>query len=158
MSVLLAATTTTAQADVEACMKAALEKQPGTVVKLEKKDERGTPIYEFDIVGADGKEWDLECEAASGKITEVEQEVANSADPMFKAKAKISLEQAKKIALDAYPGEIVETEYEIESNGDASYEFDIKIKDGSEVKLEVDAATGKISEDKETELFQIGKE
>ena len=64
----------------------------------------------------------------------------------------------KKIALDAYPGEIVETEFEIESNGDASYEFDIKLKDGREVKLEVDAATGKISEDKETEIFQIGKE
>ncbi len=139
-------------------MKAALDVKPGTVVKLEKKDERGVPIYEFDIVSPDGKEWDLECDAASGKITEVEQEVGSPDDPLFKAKAKISLEQAKKIALGAYPGEIVETEYEIEDNGDASYEFDIKIKNGSEVKLEVDAATGKIIEDKETEIFQIGKE
>ena len=158
MPVLLAATTTTAQADVESCMKAALEKQPGVVVKLEKKNERGVLLYEFDIVSSDGKEWDLECDAANGKIIEVEQEVANSDDPMFKAKATISLEQAKKIALDAYPGEIVEIEYEIESNGDASYEFDIKIKDGSEVKLEVDATTGKIIEDKEIEIFQIGRE
>ena len=143
---------------METCMKAALDKQPGVVVKLEKKDERGVPIYEFDIVGADGKEWDLECDANSGIITEVEQEVASPDDPLFKAKEKITLAQAQKIALEAYPGEIVETEFEIESNGDASYEFDIKLKDGREVKLEVDAATGKISEDKETEIFQIGKE
>lgn len=49
-------------------------------------------------------------------------------------------------------------EYEIEGNGDASYELDIKLKDGKEVKLEVDAASGKIVGDKETELYQIGKE
>jgi uncharacterized membrane protein YkoI len=148
----------TAKVDLETCLKAALNKQPGAVVKLEKKDEHGIAIYEFDILSSDGKEWDLECDATSGKITEIEQEVASPDDPLFKAKANISLEQAKKIALGAYPGEIVETEYEIESNGDASYEFDIKIKNGSEVKLEVDATTGKIIEDKETETFQIGKE
>ena len=32
------------------------------------------------------------------------------------------------------------------------------IKDGSEVKLEVDATTGKISEEKQTDIFQIGEE
>jgi len=146
------------KADVETCLKAALAKRAGEVVKLERKDERGVPVYEFEVLSSDGKSWELECDAVTGKITEEEQEVASPDDPLFKAKAKISLEQAQKIALEAAPGEIVETEYEIESNGDASYEFDIKIKDGSEVKLEVDAATGKIVEDKQPELFQIGKE
>jgi len=146
------------KADMEACMKAALAKRAGEVVKLERKDERGVPVYEFEVLGADGKSWELECDANTGKIIEEEQEVASPDDPLFKAKAKISLDQAKKIALDAYPGEVVETEYEIESNGDASYEFDIKTKEGKEVKVEVDAATGKIIEDKETELYQIGKE
>ena len=145
-----------AKVDMETCMKAALGKRAGAVVKLERKDERGVPVYEFDILGRDGKEWDLECDATSGKITEEEQEVAGPDDPSFKAKAKIGLEQAKKI--DAYPGEIVEIEYEIESNGDATYEFDIKARAGGEVKLEVDAATGKIAEDKEVEFYQIGKE
>ncbi len=146
------------KADMETCLKAALAKRAGEVVKLERKDERGVPVYEFDILGQDGKEWDLECDARSGTITEEEQEVASPDDPLFKAKAKIGLEQAKKTALDAYPGEIVEIEYEIEGNGDASYEFDIKAKDGKEVKLEVDAGSGKIVEDTETELYQIGKE
>lgn len=147
-----------AKVDMETCMKAALAKRPGEVVKLERKDERGAPVYEFEVLGADGKSWELECDAASGKITEEEQEVSDPDDPAFKAKAKISLEQAKQTALQAYPGEIVEIEYEIESNGEVSYEFDIKTQDGKEVKLEVDAASGKIIEDKETELYQIGKE
>lgn len=147
-----------AKADMETCMKAALAKRPGDVIKLERKDERGTPVYEFEILAKDGLSWELECDANSGKITEEEQEVASPDDPLFKAKAKISLEQAKAIALKAAPGEIVETEYEIESNGAASYEFDIKTPAGGEVKLEVDAASGNIVEDKETELYQIGKE
>ena len=147
-----------AKVDMESCMKSALAKRSGEVVKLERKDERGIPVYEFEVLGSDGKSWELECDANTGKIIEEEQEVSGPDDPLFKSKAKIGLEQAKKIALDAYPGEVVETEYEIESNGEASYEFDIKTKDGKEVKIEVDAATGKIIEDKETELYQIGKE
>lgn len=142
---------------LEACMKAALAKQPGTVVKVEFKIEKGAPIYEFDIESKDGKAWDIECDANTGKIVEVEQEVRSADDPLFKAKRKISEGEARKIALKAYPGEIKEVEYEIEPNGDASYEFDIITKDGKEVKVEVDATTGKIVESSE-ELYQIGKE
>jgi len=142
---------------LEACMKAALGKQPGTVVKVEFKIEKGAPIYEFDIEGKDGKAWDIECDANTGKIVEVEQEVHSANDPAFKAKAKITEAEARNIALKAYPGEIKEVEYEIEPNGDASYEFDIITKDGKEMKVEVDATTGKIVESSE-ELYQIGKE
>lgn len=146
------------KATLETCLKAALAQRPGEVVKLESKEESGKPVYEFEILGQDGKSWELECDATAGKISEEEQEVASPDDPLFKAKAKLPLEEAKKAALKAVPGEIVETEYEIESNGEASYEFDIKTKDGKEMKLEIDAATGKTVEDKQTELYQIGKE
>lgn len=142
---------------LESCLKAALAKRDGEIVKLEFKDERGVPTYEFEILGKDGNSWELECDANKGKITEEEQEVGDSDHPLFKEKAKISLDQAKNIALKAHPGEIVETEYEIESDGNASYEFDIKTDKG-EIKLEVDAATGKIIEDKQKEYYQIGKE
>lgn len=142
---------------MEDCMHAAVAKRAGEVVKLEFKEERGAPTYEFEVLGSDGKSWELECDAMTGRITEEEQEVADADDASFKAKAKISLEQATKTALAAHPGEVVEVEYEIESDGNASYEFDIKTQSG-EVKLEVDAATGKIIEDNEKELYQIGKE
>jgi uncharacterized membrane protein YkoI len=142
---------------MEACMKAALAKHQGEIIKLELKIERGTPTYEFEILDKDGKSWELECNANKGKITEVEQEVDNAEAQLFKSKAKLTLEQAKEIALKAHPGEVVEVEYEIESNGDASYEFDI-MTDKGEIKMEVDAATGKIVEDNQKEIYQIGKE
>ncbi|MDO9104627.1 MAG: PepSY domain-containing protein [Methylovulum sp.] len=143
---------------METCLKLAQAKKPGNTVKLEFKEERGTPIYEFNIVGNDGKEWEIECDANQGVLTEEEQEVSSTDDPLFKAKLKINEEEAKKIAIKAHPGEVTEIEYEIEANGDASYEFDIKTGDGKEVKLEIDAGTGKIVENNEVEIYQIGKE
>jgi uncharacterized membrane protein YkoI len=142
---------------LEACMKAALARQPGDVVKVELKVEKGTPMYEFDIVGKDGRAWDIECDATSGKIVEVEREVRSAEDPAFKAKMKFSEAEARAVALSAYPGEVREVEFEIEEDGSATYEFDIVTRDGKEMKVEVDAASGKIVEVSE-EIYQIGKE
>jgi uncharacterized membrane protein YkoI len=139
---------------VETCIKAALAKYPGQVLSLEAEIENGKPIYEFDIKGKDGKEWEVECDAKTGKLTEVEEEV-DIKDPRFASKAKVSLEEAKKTALAAYPGEIIESETSIEADGSVSYEFDIKTKDGKELEVEVDAVTGKIIEVEE-EVYQIG--
>lgn len=142
---------------LETCMKAALAKHPGDVQTLEAEIEKGKAIYEFDIRAADGKEWEVECDAKSGKITETEEEVTAD-DPRFKAKAKISLEEAKKAALAIHAGEVLETEYAIEADGSASYEFDIKTVSGKEMEVEIDATTGKLEEDPEEEIYQIGEE
>lgn len=138
------------------CVNAALSKHDGTIVKLEFKAEGKSGVYEFDIESADGKAWDVECDAKSGKITEVEEEV-KADDARFKALAKVSEADAKATALATHPGTVVETEYELEPDGKASYEFDIKTADGKEYKVEVDVATGKIVEDN-LEVYQIGKE
>lgn len=138
------------------CVKAALAKHDGTIVKLEFKAEGKSGVYEFDIESADGTSWDIECDAKTSKVTEVEQEV-KADDAKFKAATKVTEADAKATALAAHPGTVVETEYEIESDGKASYEFDITTADGKEFKVEVDATTGKIVEDNE-EVYQIGKE
>ena len=80
---------------MESCMRAALAAHPGDVISLEAEIENGKPIYEFDIKGKDGKEWEVECNAKSGKITEVEEEVEASA-PGFASKAKVSFDDARK--------------------------------------------------------------
>ena len=141
---------------LEAAQQAALAARPGKVVKVELKREKGQLTYEFDIEG-DGKAWDVEVNANTGKVHEIEQEVASADDPLFKAKVKVGLEDAQKIALKKYPGTIRETEYEIESDGKASYEFDIVLKNGKEMKVEVDATSGKIVEANE-EVWQSGDE
>lgn len=142
---------------VDACVKAAQSQLAGDIVKMEKKTEAGKSVYEFEIKGQDGSK-EFECDAATAKITESEDEVASPEDPRFKSKAKITLDQAKDIALKKHSGSIVETEFEIESNGRASYEFDIKKLDGHEVKIEIDAESGKIVEDDQKEIYQIGQE
>jgi uncharacterized membrane protein YkoI len=139
---------------VETCLKAALAKYPGQVLSLEAEIENSKPIYEFDIKGKDGKEWEVECDAKTGKLTETEEEV-DMKDPRFTSKAKVTFEEAKKTALTAYPGEVIESETSIESDGSISYEFDIKTKDGKEMEVEVDAVSGKIIETEE-EVYQIG--
>jgi len=142
---------------VDTCVKAAQAQYSGDMVKMEKKIEENKTVYEFEIKGKDSSK-EFECDAGTGKITESEIEVDSPEDPRFKAKAKITLDQAKDIALKKHRGNIVETEFEIESDGRASYEFDIKGADGQEVKIEIDAETGKIAEDDEKEIYQIGRE
>ncbi len=118
---------------METCMKAALAKHPGEVLTLEAEISEGKAQYEFDIKGKDGKEWEVECLAKSGKVIEEEQEVANADDPAFKSKAKITQDEARKTALAKYAGEVVDSEFSIEANGNPSYEFDIKTADGKEM-------------------------
>lgn len=141
----------------EKCMTAALDERPGKVVKVEMKNEEGAHVYEFDIRGTDGSDWDVECNAHRGLISEVEREVDNVNHPLFKAKANVSEEDARKTALAVYPGEITEVEYEIEPNGAASYEFDIDTTLNQEMKVEVDATSGEIVE-ANREVWQIGQE
>lgn len=138
------------------CVKAALSKHDGKIVKVELKSEKKTPVYEFDIESADGTAWDVECDVKTSKIIEIEQEVKVD-DAKFKAIAKVTEAAAKATALAAHPGTVVETEYELESDGTASYEFDILEADKEEVKVEVDAATGKIVE-VDYEVYQVGQE
>lgn len=140
---------------MEKCMRSALVKHPGKVVSLEAELEKGRPIYEFDIVGDDGKEWEVECDAKTAKVYEEEVDVdANS--EAFKSQAKVSLDDAKKTALAKFPGQIESIEYELE-NGKPVFEFDIKQANGKEVEVEVDAVTGLIGETEE-EVYEIGKD
>ena len=142
---------------LETCMKAAQAKHPGNVQTLEAEIAKGKAIYEFDIRTQDGKEWEIECDAKSGKVIEEEEEVTAN-DARFTSKARLSMEEARKAALAIHAGEVLETEYAIESDGSISYEFDIKTASGKEMEVEIDAVTGKLDEEPEEEIYQIGEE
>lgn len=62
--------------------------------------------------------------------------------------AKVTIAQAREIALTAYPGKITDEELERESGGSGlRYSFDIK--NGSRTQeVGIDAATGKVLENK----------
>lgn len=140
---------------IDQCIDSIKQVKKGEFVKLESLNVNGKSIYEFEIADQNGFEWELMCDAATGKIIEIEKEVSSADSKEFKA--KITEEDAFKIALNAYPGKIKEVEYEVEENGDPSYEIDILGKNGIENKVEVNALTGKIIE-VSIEKWEIGIE
>lgn len=160
VSLLVASSTVLAETtiqDFDRCLTAALDKRPGQIVKVEYKIEDKRHVYEFDIRGRDGFNWDVECLKNTGEIVEIEREVAYANHPDFKAKVKFNEKEAREIALAKFPGEIVEVEYELESDGRVSYEFDIDTLNDGEIKIEIDATTGEVVEIN-TEIWQVGLE
>jgi uncharacterized membrane protein YkoI len=96
------------------------------------------------------------CDARTGRIFEIEQEVDSADDPLFASKAKLTEAQAIEAALAVYPGTVEEVEFEIESNGAATYEIDLITENGKEYKIEVDAASGELIE-MAVERWEIGE-
>lgn len=141
---------------IETCLDAVLDTVPGNARKLELKMEGDDPIYEFDIEATDGNNYNVECNAEEGFITEIEREVTAD-DATFKKYAKITEAEARAIALDFNPGKVVANEYEIGTDGSVSYEYDIQTELGYEIKVDVDAVTGEI-EEANIELYEIGME
>ena len=52
------------------CMKTALTKHPGAIIGIDMEIEDGRPIFDIDIQGADGKRWEIECDAELATIIE----------------------------------------------------------------------------------------
>jgi len=130
------------QVGIEACLPAVTAARPGEALQVVLKlEDDGELNWEVEIAGKDGRLYDVECSAATGKVIEVEQRVAHAFDPLFKA--KVSEYAAAQTALAKFPGRIERVEYEIEPDGKLSYEFDIETKDG-DMRVEVDATTGQI--------------
>lgn len=133
---------------MEDCLVATKAIRAGEFIKVEYLSftDEGEPVYEIEIRDPEGKEWEFECSAITGRILEIEQEVDSTNDPLFKKHMKVSEEEARKIANAIYPGTIEEVEYEIEFNGMPVYEFVITDKYGVTFKVEVSAVTGEIVE------------
>ncbi len=142
---------------IEHCLDQAYDRIPGYARKLEFKIEGDDPVYEFDIESKkDGNTYNVECNAEEGYIIEVEREV-NADNQLFIDNAKISINQAKTLALNIHPGYVVNEEREIGMDGSFTYEFDIKTNAGYEIKVDIDAISGEI-EEASFELYEIGFE
>lgn len=140
---------------LEQCLQAALDVFGGKALNVEYKFEQGDPIYDFDILGADGLRWEVEVNAENAMIWEIEREVSKD-DPLFANQAKISEADAVATVLALFPGTVESIEYGVESNGSAAYEVDVVLASGGEMNVEVDAATGMITE-ANPELWEIGE-
>lgn len=140
---------------MEQCMFAALEAQPGEAVEVELELEDGAPRYDFEIVGADGRTAEVECDAMTGKVVEVEWENDDMDVDAFLERATVTPSQARKIALQRVPGRVTEMNLETSSTGQISYEFEVMTRDGQELDVEVDAISGRVIE-VERDIYELG--
>lgn len=130
---------------LEEARKIALEKVSGTIIKEERDDDS----YEFDIL-LDGKKYEIEINAVTGALKEFkEDDHRNTGKNRKEDKVKknegrkgasITLEEARRIALDNVNGTIIEEEID-----DDSYDFKIRL-DGKEYEMKISAFSGKIEE------------
>ena len=77
-----------------------------------------------------------------------EKEKEEKQDPNLAKQAKITLDEARTIALQTRPGKVEDEELEME-NDVLMYSFDIRSDDGKLFEVEIDAKTSKILSNKE---------
>ncbi|HQS38142.1 MAG: hypothetical protein B7Y16_00735 [Methylotenera sp. 24-45-7] len=59
---------------MQQCIATALQRHPGAVIEVELENEDGKSIFDVDVLGKDGKVWEVECDAASGEVLEDKEE------------------------------------------------------------------------------------
>ncbi|MFC4801325.1 PepSY domain-containing protein [Neobacillus sp. GCM10023253] len=125
----------------------------GLVTKCELDQDNGMTKYEITII-KQNEEFEVEVNAETGKVLKLEQELQDKAGDEDKAEHKneaplqgvtptISLENAKKTALDIIKGSITKAELDDEDKS-LVYEVEIKTADHQEAEVKVDAISGKV--------------
>lgn len=166
---------------MEKARQIAMQKAEGKIESAELERENGKTIYSFDIRNSKGTITEVQVEAFTGEIVSVQeenaqQEAAEKQQDKQKAidkedddeeseasqkanqakyarEAKITMEQAKEIALKRVAGTITDQELE-KGKGKLLYSFDVRDASGKSFDVEIDAKTGailKVFEDKEDE-------
>lgn len=156
-----------ARITMEQARETALKKAPGTIEDGELEKEKGKLVYSFDIRTADGGITEVWVDAKSGEVVSVEKEDAekeaaekkqenkkddddnedaatrNARIKRLSKQAKITMEQAREIALKRVNGTITEEDLEKEK-GRLQYSFDIRDSSGKVFDVEIDAKTGQV--------------
>ncbi|NCC80015.1 MAG: hypothetical protein EOM07_10495, partial [Clostridia bacterium] len=95
----------------------ALNEVPGEIIKLELDDDE----YEVKILSS-GIKYELEIHAFTGTVTEIDRDDDTEDDKKEQRGTRLTLEEARKIALGRVNGTIVE-----EDSDDDSYDFEIRL-------------------------------
>ncbi|WP_022819886.1 PepSY domain-containing protein [Fusobacterium russii] len=114
----------------------------GQIIKSELDTENGALIYEIEVLeNSVKKEFDID--AVSGKILKIDNGYSNKNNNVINTEVKLSMEDAKKIALDnSKNGKIKSIEFK-NKNGFAFYE--VEVSEGfMEREFKIDATNGNI--------------
>ena len=123
---------------------AQVEAEAVTNIRIKLAVDDGTQEYEVDFYVND-QEYDYDIDAVTGKITSKDMEIENDFGSQASANASVTIEKARKIALDKVPGA---TENDIHialdyDDGKMLYEGSI-LYEQIEYEFEIDAQNGQI--------------
>ncbi len=114
----------------------------GTALEAELETEDGYLVYEVGVSTADGAVMEIVIDAGNGSILKTEQE-EDEEEVLLGKSAKISLKDALKAAIAAWPGTVVEAELE-RKKGHLIYNVQIVNADRKTSEVAVDAITGEV--------------
>ncbi len=133
-----------AKESLDDAVKAALQVVPGKVLEVELENEDGYLVYDVEILKADRQIVDVKIDAGTGKFLKLDNERNDGEnEAKYAAKAKVSLDDAVKAALQVVPGKVLEVELENE-DGHLVYGVKIVKTDKQIADVEIDAETGKL--------------
>ena len=123
---------------------AQVEAEAVTNIRIKFTVDDGRQVYDVEFY-VTNQEYDYEIDAVTGEITEKDMEIENDFGSQATSDASVSIEEAKKIALDKVPGAtekdiLIGLDYE---DGKSLYEGTI-FYEQIEYEFEIDAQDGKI--------------
>ncbi|MEC3883913.1 PepSY domain-containing protein [Halobacillus sp. HZG1] len=117
-----------------------------TIDKVEKDKEDGVSVYEFEGQTEDGKEAEVEVDANTGEVLQVERGDDDSNETSAED-MKVTEEEAEKAAKEEASGSEMKN-MEIE---DGHYEFEFQ-DDSFEYEITVDGQTGEVTDSQKEKL------
>ncbi|MFG0216143.1 PepSY domain-containing protein [Brevibacillus porteri] len=127
----------------EKALKKVQDAQSGIITEWKLDDEDGFLVYKAEIRNKH-QEFDVYVDAMTGDVWQtVDHDDDDNDDQWNKQQVKISVEQAKKIALAKVSGTIKSIKLD-EDDNHYVYEVEVKTAKGQEVDLEISATTGAV--------------
>ncbi|MFJ7974211.1 PepSY domain-containing protein [Peribacillus sp. NPDC096379] len=125
----------------ESARKTALQSVKGTVTKTELDNDHNRLVYEFELMTDGNNEAEVKVDATTGKVIKVEIDEDISA--LQNVSPTISVEDAKKTALQKVKGTVTKTELDGDDHR-IVYEFEIITDNSRKAEVKVDATSGQI--------------
>ena len=145
LTLLLASITNIAHADNQAlrhCMAAIQKKIPYPLIRLDSLDVTAKRI-EIELKDSNGSEWEFVCHPQTGNIMKMEREDSSFSQDGFQGKL-ISLDKAKRQALNAQAGTITDIDFELEDDTRPVYAFKIISPKNQRMEVLIDALSGAV--------------
>lgn len=123
----------------------ALKLLGGRVLDTDFESDDGSAYYDIEVERESGSRVEVEIDALTGKVLEVEAYNADDTDDFDPGEGFVTLQDALAAAKAEVPGQLIHWEFEQDDGG---YDYDIVLRTaaGALMEVEVDAVTGLVDD------------